>query len=60
MSTQQGSLTKIQSQIRWWESKTQDTIRGQFNIDLLLKVIEGKNDYRTGPKKQNQTVRTVI
>jgi hypothetical protein len=38
----QGSLTQLIAMQNWWLSKTENPIRGTFNLDLLLKVVEAK------------------
>jgi len=38
----QGSLTQLIAMQNWWTSKAENPIRGTFNMDLLLRIIEAK------------------
>jgi len=42
MNNQIGSLTQLQAMKNWWTSKTENPIRGSFNLELLLRVLEAK------------------
>jgi len=37
-----GALTQVQAMINWWTSKSENPIRGTFNLELLLRVLEAK------------------
>jgi len=36
------ALTQVQAMINWWTSKSENPIRGTFNLELLLRVLEAK------------------
>jgi len=38
----QGALTQLIAMQNWWISKAENPIRGTFNMDLLLKIMDAK------------------
>jgi len=40
----QGSLTQLIAMQNWWTSKSENPIRGTFNLELLLKIINAKQN----------------